>query len=343
MNEQSKNTTTNSKLPKVLTKGCGCMTVFFLVFFVWGIWSTMTSYSSLVEVVATVTDIFEEDNVFMDATYTVNTIPVVTYIYQDKQYVDTLHYKANDDKILEIGSITSVLINPDQPQFSVEESTSTYYFYFVFLFLALVSYGVYRLIKSYGMKSTTKSPSKSDSFSKPVSQDIHVITSNKSIVQQQTNITTAHSKENILQAKPWLSISIAVILIAVGVGIGYYKFSRTQTAKVLDEKGIQIKGIVTDVDRGSLSEKTNRRDYYTISYTWKAAIYKYETSSKFSRYNINEELVLKINPDDPSQAMLLSNEDINRGSYLFAIFLIVMGVFIINYNRKNLKWNESKI
>lgn len=343
MNEQSKNTTTTSNLPKVLTKGCGCTTVFFLVFFIWGIWSTMTSYSSLVEVVGTVTDIVEEDNVFMDARYKVNAFPVVTYNYQGNQYTDTLYYRANGDKILEIGNITSVLINPDQPQFSVENSTSTYYFYFIFLFLALISYGVYRLIKNYGMKPSTKSPVSRVRFSKPIVQDTISTSPNKFPNQEQRRSTAAQPKENNLQAKPWLSISIAVILIVVGVGLGYDKFSRVQNVQLLNDKGVQIKGIVTKVNRGRISENTNRRDYYTITYTYEAVTYNYETYSKFSHYNMNEELVLKINPDKPSQAMLLSNEDINRGSYLFAVFMIVMGVLIINYHRKNLQLNRSKI
>jgi hypothetical protein len=343
VNEQSKNTTITSNLPKVLTKGCGCSTVFFLVLFIWGIWSTMTSYSSLVEVVGTVTDIVEEDNVFMDARYKVNAFPVVTYNYQGNQYIDTLYYKANDDKILEIGSITSVLINPDQPQFSVEDSSSTYYFYFIFLFLALVSYGVYRLIKHYGIKPSTKSPVSRVRFSKPIVQDTISTTPNKFADKYQGNSTKVPSNQNILYAKPWLTISIALILIAVGIGMGYNKFSRVQTARLLNEKGVQIKGIVTKVIRSRLSQNTNRRDYYTITYTYEGATYNYETYSKFSHYNMNEELVLKINPDKPSQAMLLSNEDINRGSYLFAVFLIVMGVLIINYHRKNLQLNRSKI
>ena len=332
MNEQFKNTTT-SNLLKVLTKGCGCTTVFFLIFFVWGIWSTMTSYSSLVEVVATVTDIVEEDNVFIDARYKVNTFPVVTYNYQGNQYIDTLYYKAND-KTLEIGSITSVLINPDQPHFSVENSTSTYYFYFVFLFLALISYGVYRLIKNYSMKPSTKTSVTNHRFSKPIVQDTISTITKKFPIHQERGSTAALPKENILQAKPWLSISIAVVLIVVGVGMGYDKYSTAQTAKILNEEGIQIKGIVTKVNRGRISEKTNRRDYYTITYTYEAVTYNYETYSKFSQYNINEELVLKINPDKPSQAVLLSNEDMNKGSYLLALFLIVMGVLIINYSHK---------
>lgn len=341
MNKQPNNTSTQKKLPKVIAKGCGCFTVFFLVFFIWGIWSTITSYSSLVEVVATVTDIVEEDTVFMDARYHVNAIPVVSYRYLGNQYTDTLHYKANDEKILQIGNTTSVLINPDQPQFSVENSTSTYYFYLIFLILAIISFVGYRLLTTYTSKAMTKSNVRSYSFPKSSTQDNTVINAEKSSIEDEKTPLPVSPDKTIKEAKPWFSNSIAFVLIAVGFGMGYYKYDRVQTAKVLNEKGVQIKGIVTEVERGRLSEKINRRDNYTISYTWEAASYNYKTSSKFSRYNINEELVLKINPDKPSQAMLLSDEDLNRGSYLFALSLIVVGILIINYSRKKLKSNNS--
>jgi len=46
-------------------------------------------------------------------------------------------------------------------------------------------------------------------------------------------------------------------------------------------------------------------------------------------YVINEEVVLLVNPDKPSQAMLFSGDDMNKGSYLW--FLVFNGHGCINY------------
>lgn len=342
MNQPEPSTSPASKITQPLAKGCGCMAIFFFVFFVWGIRTTITTYSQIVEVDATVVDFVLSENVFMDARFTENQTPVITYQYEGHTYLDTINYSIDSKKELVIGTVTKVFINPEQPQFSIENSTSTFYFYFVFLVLALISFLVYKLLKKSKANLPRRTTSLSSRSVAPISNTSEGIIKNTADTNLNPTLTGSKnsSKEAIKDAPPWLAITIGVVLIFIGIGMGYYKFSRVQTAHILKEKGVQTKGIVSFLERGN-TRSTQRKDYYTIAYTYNNVPYEYKTELSFVNYNINEELMLLVNPDKPSQAMLLSNEDLNRGSYLFALFLTVMGVLIIIYQNKVLKKRQE--
>lgn len=345
MNQQQPSTSPTSKITKPIAKGCGCLSIFFFVFFIWGIWTTITTYSHIVEVDATVVDFVNADNVFMDARFTENQTPVITYQYEGNTYLDTINYSIDSKEELVIGTVTKVFINPEQPQFSIENSTSTFYFYFLFLVLALISFLVYKLLKKSKANLPRSITSSSSRSVAPISITSEEIIKNTAATNLNPTLTGSKnsSKEAAKDAPPWLAIAIGVVLILIGIGMGYYKFSRVQTAHILKEKGVQTKGIVSFLERGKRGNtgSTQRKDYYTISYTYNNVPYEYKTELSLVYYNINEELMLLVNPDKPSQAMLSSYEDLNRGSYLFALFLMVMGAMIILYQKKQLLNNKN--
>ena len=101
--------------------------IVFMVFFVWGIWSTITSYSSMISLDAEIVGFTQNEEVFMDARENESQTPIVSYQYKDKVYRDTISYKINTDKEFIEGTPLKVIINPEQPQFTIEESTSTFY------------------------------------------------------------------------------------------------------------------------------------------------------------------------------------------------------------------------
>ncbi|MEA1787520.1 DUF3592 domain-containing protein [Arenibacter sp. GZD96] len=336
MSQAQASSITVTKITKPLAKGCGCFTVVFLVLFVWGIWSTITSYNSLVELEAKVIDFVQQETVFLDARYTEVLRPVVSYEYKERVYTDTIHYTFDNAETLEIDTLVTILINPDQPEFTVENGSSTLRFYFVFLGLAALSFLGYKVIRRASLKyaGDTAPPLGRSQRQAPLNMIPNKEETTTKHATPPTKAFSTSSKEKIQHAPLWLSMAIGIGLVLGGLGMGYYKYSGAQTAKILNKKGVQIKGIVAEVDRSSSSEKTNRRDFYTINYHWETVPYTYKTSSKFARYGINEELVMLVNPDNPSEAMLLSSEDIHRGSYLFALFLMVMGVLICYYQYK---------
>lgn len=141
------------------------------------------------------------------------------------------------------------------------------------------------------------------------------------------------SKKVVKDAPVWLSVSIAILLILGGIGLGYYTFSQNQNAKILTAKGVKILGTVSFVDR-TKTNQNERMNHYTISYNYDNVSYTYKTSLKFIYYNINEKLTLLVNPDKPSMAMLSSDDDMNKGSYLWAIFLVFSGVGILYFKPK---------
>lgn len=343
MNKTQTDAPLTSKIARPLTKGCGCVSIFFFIFFIWGIWTTITTYSHIVEVNATVVDFVQQENVFADARFSENQIPVITYNFEGNTYLDTINYSIDYSKDWSIGSVNKVFISPEQPQFSMENSTNTFYFYSIFLVLAIISFGIYKLFKTRVPKLAENSTQLSAaSLNKNTSITKEVVNKISPPTKEQTHISLKNlSQGQIRQAPPWLSIAIAVILVLVGLGMGYYKFTRTQTASFLKEKGVRTKGIVTFVDRGK-TQDIKRKDLYTISYFWNDVPYKYKTQLSFAHYNMNEELMLLVNPDSPSQAMLASIEDSEKGSYLFALFLIVMGIAIIYYQKNYHNQRENK-
>lgn len=134
-------------------------------------------------------------------------------------------------------------------------------------------------------------------------------------------------------APAWLSVAIAILLILIGLGMGYYSYSQNQKAKTLSEKGVQVKGTVSFVDR-TKKNQNDKMNHYTISYTYNNNSYTYKTSLKYVYYEINEELVLLVNPDTPSQAMLVNQENREKDRYLWSIFLIATGVLIMYYHKQ---------
>lgn len=330
-------TTATSKITQPMAKGFGCLAFVFMVFFVWGIWTTFTSYSSTVALDAQIVEWIQNETVFMDAREEESQIPIVSYQYKGKFYRDTITYKINTDKELNEGTLLKVIINPDQPQFTIEESTSTFYFYAFFLFLSIISFAAYLLLKKFARLGKGNTTTEINPMRQKNTEAIPKKTAFLESVDPQSGNQEKKSKEQETKdAPPWLAIAIAVLLIMIGLGMGYYKYNRIQTVSLLTEKGVKTKGIVTDVFRGT-TQNTEKKDRYTITYYWEEVPYQYETQLSLVYYSLNEELLLLVNPDNPSQAMLMSNEEFNRGSYLFALFLVVMGILIIKYQKGKLR------
>jgi uncharacterized membrane protein len=148
-------------------------------------------------------------------------------------------------------------------------------------------------------------------------------------------LSTQNSSKKVVKDAPvWLSVTISILLILIGLSIGYYTYSQNQIAKILSEKGTKVKGTISFVDRTKTNEN-DKMNHYTISYSYNNTSYAYKTSLKYVFYIINEEVILLVNPDKPSQAMLLNEDDSEKGSFLWALFLISTGVLIIYYKRKS--------
>lgn len=150
-------------------------------------------------------------------------------------------------------------------------------------------------------------------------------------------LSTENSSKKVVKDAPvWLSVTISILLILIGLSIGYYTYSQNQIAKILSEKGVKVKGSVSFVDRTKTNEN-DKMNHYTIEYKYNNSTFTYKTSLKFIYYNINEELTLLVNPEKPSMAMLSSDDDMNKGSYLWAIFFISTGVLIVYYKQKSMR------
>ena len=150
-----------------------------------------------------------------------------------------------------------------------------------------------------------------------------------------TTVKQSESQQEIKDAPVWLSFAVAIFLVLLGIGVGYYTFSQNQTSKVLDEKGVKVKGKVSFINRTDIKD-IDKMNHYTINYSVNNKSYDYKTSLKYTYYIINEELVLLVNPDKPSQAMLMNEEDRNHGNYLWTLLFITVGILIIVYKRKDI-------
>lgn len=149
-------------------------------------------------------------------------------------------------------------------------------------------------------------------------------------------LSNQNSSKNVTKDAPvWLSVTIAILLILIGTGIGYYTYSQNQITKILSEKGVKANGTISFVDR-TKTNQNEKMNNYTISYTYDNVSYTYKTSLKYVYYNINEEVTLLVNPEKPSMAMLSTDDDKNKGSYLWAFFMFISGVGIL-YFKKNSK------
>lgn len=133
-------------------------------------------------------------------------------------------------------------------------------------------------------------------------------------------------------APEWLSISTSIVLVVIGLGIGFYTYSQNQLTKLLHEKGVQVNGTVSFVDR--TVDKNEKMNHYTISYIYNNIPNTYKTSLKYVYLNINEDVTLLVNPEKPSEAMLLNEDDMDKGSYLWAIFMVIAGGLIYKYRIK---------
>jgi hypothetical protein len=148
MNQPESNASLTSKITQSLAKGCGCMSIFFFVFFIWGIWTTYTTYSSIVELRATIDSYIEIENVDLNARLTKQYFPVVSYEYKNEVYQDTLDFKASEYQEYLEGSLISIYIHPENPQFAIDSSKDTFYFYAIFLVLATVFYVISKILKN---------------------------------------------------------------------------------------------------------------------------------------------------------------------------------------------------
>lgn len=147
MSPTDKNSSNKNKVKQSLSRGCGCFSVFFMLFFVWGIWTTITTYSSIDEVNATIIQSIQIEKTDLSARPFDIYIPIASYEYQGTKYVDTLDYKANNADIFEIGSSIKTYINPENPQITMDNSTDTFYFYAIFLIMAFLSFMIYKILK----------------------------------------------------------------------------------------------------------------------------------------------------------------------------------------------------
>jgi hypothetical protein len=84
------------------------------------------------------------------------------------------------------------------------------------------------------------------------------------------------NQKEIKDAPVWLSFSIAILLILIGLGVGYYTYSQSQTAKTLIEKGVQVNGVISFVDRTKTNEN-DKMNHYTISYSYNNSSYTDKT------------------------------------------------------------------
>lgn len=147
MTATDKNTIKNNKITQSLAKGCGCISLFFLFFFVLGIWTTITTYSNNEAINATVIKSIQIEKTDLSARPYAIYLPIVSYEYQGLKYLDTLDYKANNTDIFEIGSSIKTYINPENPRMAIDNSSETFYFYSMFLIMAILSFIMYKVLK----------------------------------------------------------------------------------------------------------------------------------------------------------------------------------------------------
>jgi hypothetical protein len=154
MSPTDKNPSNKNTVKQSLSQGCGCFSVFFMVFFVWVICTTITTYYSVDEVNATIIQSIQIVKTDLSARPSDIYIPIVSYEYQGTKYVDTLDYKANNADFFEIGSSIKTYINPENPQIAMDNSTDTFYFYSIFLIMAFLSFLMYKILKKEKKQAT---------------------------------------------------------------------------------------------------------------------------------------------------------------------------------------------
>lgn len=335
-----------SKIKGKLAKGCGCFSIGFLVLFVWGIWSATKSFDTIVEVPATVEGYFQSESTNADAKIVVHNSPIVSYEFAGESYRDTLFSAPFETGNLAEGSAINIFLDPETPQFArAEGMESTLYFYFVYLFLAGLFYVGYRWLKNGGKQIFNVRL-------KPVINEEKPLATNFSAKEAATSTATPEavpkvqeSKKEIKYAPIWLTFLIGIIFIIGGLGLGYYKFDNYQIARLLREKGVEVKGVITDVSRQSSgkSNSSSRRTYnYKISYDYGAIRHIYKTSFTNSLYQLNEEVIMLVNPDKPSQARVNSSQDLTKGSYLWTLLSLAAGVLIIYGGQLRVKNRKQK-
>lgn len=147
MNPTYKNTINTNKVTQALAKGCGCFSFLFLIFFLWGIWTTITTYVSIKEVNAIVIESIQTEKTDLSARPFHVYTPLVSYQYNGTNYQDTLFYKEDFLNEFEIGSSIKTYIHPENPQKAMDNATGTFYFYTVFLVLAFLAFIIHKLLK----------------------------------------------------------------------------------------------------------------------------------------------------------------------------------------------------
>ena len=69
---------------------------------------------------------------------------------------------------------------------------------------------------------------------------------------------------------------------------------------------------------------------FTIEYSYKEVGYQYETSNSYNRYNLNDKVQLKINPDDPEEVAINVVSELygNTNIKWFALLFLAIGGLI---------------
>lgn len=337
-----------SKIKGKLAKGCGCFSIGFLVLFVWGIWSATKSFDTIVEVPATVEGYFQSESTNADAKIVVHNSPIVSYEFDGESYRDTLFSAPFETGNLAEGSAIKIFLDPETPQFArAEGMESTLYFYFVYLFIAGLFYVGYRWLKNGGKQIFNVSVKPLVNEEKPLATNFSSKEAATSTVTPPAAPNAQVPKKEIKHAPIWLTFVIGVIFIIGGLGLGYYKFDNYQIAQLLREKGVEVRGVITDVSSQSSGKRksSSRRTYdYKISYDYGDIRHIYRTSFTNQLFQVNEELMMLVNPDKPSQARVNNNEDLSKGSYLWTLLSLAAGVLIIYGGQlrvKNLKQKEK--
>ena len=344
-------------LAKKLSRGCGCSTVFFFIFFVFALYTGFKSLSNEdVQIEATITGYVAEEEVDQfDAKIESYYKPIVKFNYDGKEYTDTLYSRFSSKEFTE-GETISIFINPYVP----EHATLTKYGIWdvigdaaVYLFLALVSFVGFRFLKGlkFGFnmpelkvpKTETDSEegrTKGSDLNSDETVDSEAETKripSTELKSEKKFVTRPDSKKN---SNPLILSIIGIVLMLVGIAIGFTNFYNIQHGKIL-ANGERIAGIVVNerISRSGSSNKTTTY-YYTIEYQFNDQSYIYKTHLRFDQYDNGDRIEMMLNPNDPADAAINIDEDLyGGGSYFWALILILFGGWLTKWGYG--LWNKE--
>lgn len=340
-------------LAKKLSKGCGCFTIFFLIVFIWGLYTGVSSVlESQDKVNSMVIDFVEEERVDQSTAKTeIYYTPIVEFYYGDRDYIDTLFNEASRSKKYNKGDIIELNVDPDWPEYAsnydIWDAIGDSVVWLVFAVFAFIGY---RFLKNFEFKIPITDEMIAAAKMKAMEKDeltdsISEIREEYSTGNENTTdegdpqenkkefVTKPSSSPQKKQGGPWVGVIVGLVFTAVGAFLIFSQYKEDQHADRL-RSGDKVMGTVVSESRTNSSDNQTTY-YYTIEYQYNDQFYSYYTYFTFDDYNRGDKVELMINPDNPEDAAINRVDDLSKeGSYFWGFICFILGATVARFGAK---------